>query len=44
VAACPGIVVPMTEFGLPSHQSHADWPAAASVMLWIAAMPPPFCR
>ena len=42
VAAWPGIVVPTTEFGPPSHQSQIDCPAPASVALWIAAMPPPF--
>ena len=36
-------MVPTTEFGLPSHQSHTDLPAPASVALCIAAMPPPFC-
>ena len=39
----PGIVVPITLSGAPSHQSHTDWPAPMSVELWTAAMPPPFC-
>ena len=38
----PGIVVPITLFCPPSHQSQTDWPAPMSVELWTAAMPPPF--